>query len=390
MYSTPVTITPPRIPRVPIEYEEDEPVITLSPSRVIKEIRPRVMYQDLEPEPTTLTDLPRDVLIELLVSLPPGRLSALCGTSSALSRLCNDEQFLSELIGRKYKVTVDKIPGQTIKEKYVFISQFDPRYFTDPDFVKINPLYKRDFGLDYTSRKSPNDALNTIISIMVDSEFATDFDVFSSIYVTRANGFQYMKPGILNLRLARLLTGAMMTKSQSFVKLILSILTDHIYRMAIFSWNSYYNSFTYPYILSMEYGMNDIANILGQHRRHKRDFVDDAVDEIAFMDSVDILDRFIPYLGIDENLFRRLVGRGKYELADYVLSKLRSMGTPYIFRRGDLRGAINSGDIDETRYFMKYITPTEDDIRRAVEINHMDIARILQGQEVDEEAINEQ
>ena len=387
----PVTITSP--PVVRINPPVRPPVTITSPPRVIEQIRPPIMYQNPEPAGITLSDLPQDVLIEMLINLPPGRLSALCSTNSSLSKLCNNESFLRDLIARKYKVTVNNIPGQTIKEKYAFISQFDPRYFTDPDFVKINPSYKRDFGLDYTSRKNPNDALNTIISIMVDSDISDGFNVLSSIYIDRAGGGQIAKPGIFNSQVVRLLSGAMMTRSQSFVRQILSILTDRILPLSWgSSWNSYSDSFRYPFILSIEYGMNDITDILRQYYYNYNNdhyFNTEIVDEISSMDSIDILDRFIPYLDVNGNLFRRLMGKGKYELADYVLSKLRNEGRPYIFQHFNLTDEIANGDVSRIKYLMKYITPAQHHINIAINNGFLNIARILQGQPEIEEVIDE-
>ena len=413
MYSTPVTITP---PRVPIEYEAD-PVIAL-PSRAIKEIRPRVVYQDFEPAPTTITDLPRDVLVELLINLPPGKLTSLCRTNVSLSRLCNDEQFLSELIGRKYKITVNKIPGQTIKEKYAFISQFDPRYFTDPDFVKINPSYKRDFGLKYTSRENPNDALNTIMSITIDSQKEDEYDESDEggedfgVNVTIRGKYEYGADdqfipgsqgasnlrltrllenehrGAFNLRLTRLLSGAVMTKSQAFVKQVLQILTEYLletYPSFLYvAFQRYGDSFRYPFILSIEYDMKDTTSLLAQYYDYRKDrhFVNDAVDEIAFTDSINILDYFLPYFDLNENLFRRLMEKGKYELVDHVSNKLASMEKLSAARRSNLTSAINSGNINTVRYLMKYIVPTQEDIYHALEIGAVKIGRILYGEEI--------
>ena len=397
----PVTrISPPRV------IEQIRPVTRISPPRVIEEIRPPVtrisppkvvrmpervttlpppirnIAQFNQQEDVTLTDLPRDVLIEMLINLPPGRLFDLCGTSVALSRLCNDESFLKDLIGRQYGVSINLIPGGTIKERYAFISRFDPRYFTDPDFVKINPSYKRDFGLDYTSRKSPNDALNTIISIMVDSEISNGFNVLRSIDMDHPGGGQIIKPGIYNSRLVRLLSGAMMTKSQSFVKQILSILIDKISPLSWgSSWGSYNDSFRNPFILSIEYGMTDITKLLSRYYNYEGggNFYSEAIDEIVFADSINILDRFIPYIVVSTLLFYNLYDSGKYDLADYILDKLRilEMDITHDLLR-ILEMDITHDRIDNIRYLLKHIPITQEYVDWFLSQGNPDVARLFQ------------
>ena len=289
-----ITISPPRVPRVPrvpIGYDDYKPITRLSPPRevepirspvirlglprVIEPIRPPVVrvsppkliepirlpsvYQKSEPfnqlGGTTLTDLPDDILIELLINLPPERLSVLCRTSSTLSRFCNNENLLGDLIVRKYHVNVARIPGQTIKEKYIFISQFDPRYFTDPNFVIIPRIYELNYGLNYTSRRNPNDALNTIVSILNDSQTADDINILKSYPVLKdPDGEKYIQSGFFSPRLVSLLSGAIMTQSQSFAKQIILILAA---RISAQDRDMYTISMRGPVALALLYKIND-------------------------------------------------------------------------------------------------------------------------------------
>ena len=385
MYSSPVTISP---PRAPIEYDDFEPITRISPPRVIEEMRPPIVYRSPEPEAVTLTDLPRDVLIELLINLPPGRLFDLCGTSSALSRLCNDESFLRNLIVRKYGVSINMIPGGTIKEKYAFISQFDPRYFTDPDFVKITANYKRYYGLNYTSRRNPNDALNTIVSILNDAQTADDINVLRR-FDTLPLGVGYKRVGSFSPRLVSLLSGAVMTKNQSFAKQIISILMN---RITVGDHKAYNVSLRYPFILSVEYGMNEVRQLIKHYHNRDLDRIlhRDILNEISELNSIEVLDRFISLLVLDTRLYWNMVHIGNYDLSDYILDKLRNKrDDPYGARSGiiNLRVAISKGNINKIRYLMKYVTPKQNEIDLAIRKGFPNIARILQGQ--DEEEIGE-
>lgn len=376
-------------PRVPIDYDDFELTTVINPPRMLKmpervtTLPPPIVYRSPEPEAVTLTDLPRDVLIELLINLPPGRLFDLCGTSSALSRLCNDESFLRNLIVRKYGVSINMIPGQTIKEKYAFISQFDPRYFTDPDFVRISNYYREEFGGAYSSRETPNDALNTITSILNDSQTVEDINVM----YPRLRG--HVPGGHYSLRLKLLLSGAVLTKNRSFVRQIISVAKG---RIPPEEWaRGYINSFRYPLILAIEYELKEIIELLtGDHDFEWYRFREEAMLEIMAVNSIEVFKRFIPYLEADEQLFRGLVSRKRYELADYVLINLsHKQQLSTAGRYSNLTLAIRKGDIDEVRYFLKYRNPLQEHIDQATRLGRQDIVRVLQGLPEIEEDLDE-
>lgn len=411
-FSPRTTVSPPRV----IEYDNFEPEIAVSPPRVVGPpvtISPRRVMRmpeqvtSLPPpvrdiarfdqrEDTTLTDLPNDVLIELLINLPSGKLNSLCRTTPALSRLCDDEQFLKDLITRKYRISINLIPGGTIREKYVFISRFNSRYFTDPDFVKISRSYEKDFGLDYTSRKTPVDALNTIISIFIDSQTVDDINVLKNFDVIRTKIGTVARPGEFSPRLVSLLSGAVMTKSQSFAEQIISILGT---RIAVQDRGDYVVSFRPPFILSMAYGMDNTAALLAQYYDYQSDpqLRSEIIGEILGLDSIEILDRLIPFIGLNIDLYWRLVSGKKYDLADHVLIQLRETGTdPYSGEQLKkntfigLRLAISNGNIDKVKYMMKYMRPTQYEIDLAIRKGFNNIARVLQGlPEIEEEIEDE-
>lgn len=410
-FSPRTTVSPPRTttspPRV-VEYGNFEPRITIAPPRLIEPpviVSPRrglrmpervttlpPPVRDIvrfnQQETISLDDLPRDVLIELLINLPPGRLSALCGTNIALSKLCNDEQFLKNLITRKYGVSIDLIPGQTIKEKYAFISQFDPRYFTDPYFVMISPQYKQYYGLNYAYGGTPNVALNNIISIQNDAYMADDIYILKNFDPVQTPGGTFQPPGQFSLRLVNLLSGAIMTQSQPFANAIISILME---RIPIEDFPYYNISFRYPYILSILYNMDKTKELL-EHYYDRKDphLLGGMTDEIAIRDSTHVLDRFISYprLLVDD-LYWNLVKKGKLDLAEYVLDKLRNIGIdPYDPELmpsplDTLRWYIYHGKIDRIKYLLKYVTPTQREIDFAIEREEQkgfhNLARIVQG-----------
>ena len=383
------TVSPPRV----VEY--DEPVVTVSPERILRmPERVRTLPQPVrditrfdQQGTVSLDDLPRDVLIEMLINLPPGKLNSLCGTTPALSRLCNDESFLKNLIVRKYGVSINMIPGQTIKEKYAFISQFDPRYFTDPNFVDIPRWYTRSFGSNYTSRKNPNDALNTVSSILNDVQTVDDINnMTDSATITRYAG------ELVSLRTVTLLSGAVMTKSQLFMANILNIFGSRILPNNL---PDYMDSLRVPYILSIEYGLEDIQSLIEQYydRRSDLRFHLDIVVNAEMTDSDDVFFRLMKYISVHQQLFWNLVRLKKINRADYVLERLIATGRANPFSAqtsaARLRDAIRSNDVETVKYLMKYMVPAQREIDLAIRSGFNNIAAILQEQDVEDEIKDE-
>lgn len=374
------------------EYPQPVRDIAFSPPKPPIEYDP-VLRPINQPGNVLFDDLPQDILIELLVNLPPDKLASLCGTSVGLSKLCNNEGFLRQLINRRYGVTVGLVPGQTIKEKYTFMTQFDPRYFTDPDFVKVSQSYKEEFGLDYTSRRNPNDALNTIISILNDSLTTEDINVLK-ISDADVNLFQRNFPGVTpgklvnySSRLTTLLSGAIMTKSRLFANEVILNVMD---RISPDDLGDYQASLRYPFILSIEYGMESAIHALKYYYNPSRDLLLKLkiFEELIPIESIDVFDRFVPYLTKNHALFWTLVNRGRYDLADHILIRLRSGGMEIFneqFGRTYLRKLIDEGNVDKIRYLMKYMTPSQRSVDYAIKIGRLNIARILQGQDIEED-----
>ena len=205
------------------------------------------------------------------------------------------------------------------------------------------------------------------------------------------------RQGSFNLRFVRLLSGAVMTKSQPFVKQVLDILADYLVehgpssRYAKHIFQSYGDSLRYPFILAIEYDMKDTYELLGKLYDHHKDryFTNDVVDEIAFTNSINVLDRILPFFFHHGGLLLGLIERGKYELADHVLIEFRKRGHLYSFSHSSLQEAIDHGNIGKIKYLMKYITPTQSQIDNALQAGAVNIARVLQGQPEIEEVIDE-
>jgi len=359
----------------------------------------------------SLQNLPRDILLELLANAPTKTIAALCSSNTEFAAICQDESFLARLIVRRYGVSLDNIPRQTIKEKYRFMSIFDPRYFTDPDFVKVSRNYKRKFGTNYTSRKNPNDALNTIVSIWRDS---------ATVDIHTMNIYSHVL-GQLSRNFVNLLSGAMMTKSQPFANSIIAIFLQRIRPEDLFQ---YMVSFRYPFIFSIEYGMVDTTNYLLQYyaiskdiqidttnwminvlnlnnngQFNTEDFVlryydpskdtqinSELLNEARYVDSEEVFDRFLHHLEVNEKLYWDIILKENYAFAEYVLGILINAGRdPYAnekFVGTIVRVAIMKGQMEKLKYLMRYITPTQKDIDLAAQ-RHPELVPILQGQDID-------
>ena len=341
------------------------------------------------PVPTVFGHLPYEVLVELLLDSDPKDIASLCATSRQIRAICQDENFLFQFIRRHYPVSMDKIPGRTIKDKYDFISIFDRRYFTDPDFVRPSPHYIHDFGTNYTSRTNPDDALNTILSIWQDSETAELATMIGFKPLVRRSATTY-RVGYYNLNFVNLLSGAIMTKSELFANSIIDIIVRrifvpgqniHVYR------NHYAVSFRYPFILAVEYGMPQTISLLRQHYDPDMDLYlrEEILHELTHVDSEEVFNRFLPYLSTDNYVYWTLVRNNNYKLADYALSILDREGrNPYRYDPGRARlmsdFAIQTRDAERIRYLMKYLTPTQADIDEATRLGYLELIPVLQGQ----------
>lgn len=209
--------------------------------------------------------------------------------------------------------------------------------------------------------------------------------------VTSKRGMNISPKGHFSLNFVNLLSGAIMTKSEEFAGLILSMLMD---RIAPDQLHHYYASLRYPFILSIIYGMNDITEAI----RHYYDYIGDnefaieAIRALKDTQSLVILDQFIPYLSLDNKIYWILIASKNFDLADYYLDKLRANGSdPYSENtaRVAFRFAIGDRNIDKIRYLMKYIIPTQSDINIATKKGFPDVVAVLQGQNIADDDIED-
>ena len=69
--------------------------------------------------------LPLDAQIEFLLNLSPEETSRYCRSSLEVNRICRSNEFLNQLIVRKYGLNPNEVPGASLSEKYQFIALFD-------------------------------------------------------------------------------------------------------------------------------------------------------------------------------------------------------------------------------------------------------------------------
>jgi hypothetical protein len=303
---------------------------------------------DFPAGPAGFQHLPQEVLIDLLMTVPPDKIALWCATNTQIRAICQSESFMLEMIRRRYRLSLDKIPGTTIAEKYGFISIFDSRYFMDPDFVRVSANYLDLFGPDYTSRKSSDDALETIISIWRDSTTADLSQLVQFKHFQLRHGGTETRSGAFNHNFVTLLSGAIMTKSEVFAKSILDILIQRLLSTAgryslEQAFPGYSESFRYPFILSIEYGMPDTIKELrkyydpyGERFNAGSTYEKEVLYEIDGINSDEILDRFLPYLNLTKGRYWLSVYDDSYTFADRILNELLKRGqNPYAGGEGE-------------------------------------------------------
>jgi len=76
---------------------------------------------------TVLPYLNIDVLVQIVGNMTPKEISNLCGSSPQFAELCRSDEFYIALIHSKYGVTINNVPGLTLRDKFNYLSQFDWR-----------------------------------------------------------------------------------------------------------------------------------------------------------------------------------------------------------------------------------------------------------------------
>lgn len=350
-------VSPTLSPRVTPTY----PTITTPATLTVPAPRAIAIQMPGDPYlPSTLSNLPYEVFVQLLINTPVSQIASLCQTNVQMARICQDEYFLRDLTIRKYRFNLGRIPGNTFTEKWQFLSQFDPRYFTDPEFIKIPPSFKRYIDLDYLSRKDPNDALDTIISILNDAQTK---DIYTMETFPGRSGGE-----TINRNLSAILAGAILTKSQPFAQAIASIILPRIHPDYK---DSYKNSLRFPFELSLLYGMTEVTNLISQYYDYKSDrlFRRDLFELIrasirgsmrGIADPIKEVERFVPYVDAKE-LYWYLVRLNQYELADRLKNKSgEDFHSSHTEAMNTLRSAIYARNLERIRYVMQYYTPHEE------------------------------
>lgn len=69
--------------------------------------------------------LPIDAIVTIALSMTAKDLSNYCISNKNIAKICQSNEFYSELLTRKYGVIISDIPGTNLKEKYQFMVRFD-------------------------------------------------------------------------------------------------------------------------------------------------------------------------------------------------------------------------------------------------------------------------
>lgn len=92
-------------------------------------------------------ELPLDSQIELLLNLSSKELSRYCRSSHEINQICQSDEFLFNLITRKYGLNPQELPGMTLREKYQYLINYLHEVATADITIKREYDYINPYGI---------------------------------------------------------------------------------------------------------------------------------------------------------------------------------------------------------------------------------------------------
>lgn len=291
-----------------------------------------------------------DTLIKIFATLTPEKIEEIL-SDVELNQLYNNEEFLAQLITTKYKVNLAKVPGNTMLEKYRFMSMFEAKNF---------PGLSTDQILDRVSR------------ILKDAK---------ELDLTTLEWTDASRTAMISRNLHKTLEYAFLTRSPKFIKMIIDILVSRIHPDYIIT--HYSRSFRASFITSIVLGFSDITNTLAQYYDYRKDsefpmLLRQASHVYKNMKTFKNLE---PYITLIPEDFWALLSKKRFALAEYVYGKLTQRGiNPFADALGvtdEYSAAIANGDVDTIKFMLKYVDPPQESIDFAMELGKEDLLAIL-------------
>lgn len=274
-------------------------------------------------DPSSLAELPRDTIYEILLNLDPADLISQCESSYQFNRLCQQPVFLMNYF-RRFGMDQAQIPGQTIRDKIQFLSEFN--WAAVPGETLHD---KGRFILDVIQNTNVPNAGQFILNIVHNANTG-DLNTFTQEHYGGPEPQSYFlgQDYMINRTFRNVLGKAVQTGNPRFVQLVLDLL---ISRIGLQNLPNYLNSFRDP-----------LVDVLAAARR--------------------------PGSPVSPQIWT--------EIANIILRYYDPRQDPVIFR-GDYASAIRQGDLPRVRGLAMIFPPDEEGFWMAVSNGRAQVASFL-------------